>query len=81
MFSLVRLYFSGSFGDKTCAVSIRRNVVPPVLVSSDFNSGSNLQFDEEIMRRQEALAQLLKKEEKINELEALLQAFRSQVVV
>ncbi|XP_062869378.1 protein diaphanous homolog 3 isoform X2 [Trichomycterus rosablanca] len=35
-------------------------------------------FDEEIMSRQEALAQVLKKEEKINELEAELQAFRSQ---
>ncbi|KAK3561813.1 hypothetical protein QTP86_014391 [Hemibagrus guttatus] len=35
-------------------------------------------FDEEIMGRQEALAQLLKQEEKINQLEAELQAFRSQ---
>ncbi|XP_053094324.1 protein diaphanous homolog 3 isoform X2 [Pangasianodon hypophthalmus] len=34
--------------------------------------------DEEIMERQEALAQLLKKEEKISELEAEIQAFRSQ---
>ncbi|XP_047664094.1 protein diaphanous homolog 3 isoform X2 [Tachysurus fulvidraco] len=35
-------------------------------------------FDEEIMGRQEALAQQLKQEEKINQLEAELQAFRSQ---
>ncbi|KAF5896735.1 protein diaphanous 3-like isoform X1, partial [Clarias magur] len=35
-------------------------------------------FDEEIMGRQDALAQLLKKEEKINELEAEVHAFRSQ---
>ncbi|KAM9461087.1 protein diaphanous homolog 3 [Clarias gariepinus] len=35
-------------------------------------------FDEEIMGRQDALAQLLKKEEKINELEAEVQAFRTQ---
>ncbi|KAF4083396.1 hypothetical protein AMELA_G00140710 [Ameiurus melas] len=35
-------------------------------------------FDEEIMGRQEALAELLKKEEKINELEAEVQAFRAQ---
>ncbi|XP_060797729.1 protein diaphanous homolog 3 isoform X1 [Neoarius graeffei] len=35
-------------------------------------------FDEEIMGRQEALAELLKKEEKISELEAEVQAFRSQ---
>ncbi|KAI5101804.1 protein diaphanous-like 2 isoform X5, partial [Silurus meridionalis] len=35
-------------------------------------------FDEEIMGRQEAVAQLLKKEEKINVLEAEVQAFRSQ---
>ncbi|XP_036396699.1 protein diaphanous homolog 3-like [Megalops cyprinoides] len=35
-------------------------------------------FDEEFMGRQEAEAQLLKKDEKINELEAELQAFRSQ---
>uniref|UniRef100_A0AAR2LH70 Diaphanous-related formin 3 n=1 Tax=Pygocentrus nattereri TaxID=42514 RepID=A0AAR2LH70_PYGNA len=36
-------------------------------------------FDEELMGRQDAMAQLLKKEEKISELEAELQAFRSQV--
>ncbi|XP_017554969.1 protein diaphanous homolog 3 isoform X1 [Pygocentrus nattereri] len=35
-------------------------------------------FDEELMGRQDAMAQLLKKEEKISELEAELQAFRSQ---
>ncbi|MGH0154362.1 UNVERIFIED_CONTAM: hypothetical protein FKN15_072931 [Acipenser sinensis] len=35
-------------------------------------------FDEEFMARQEAQAELLKREEKINELEAELQAFRSQ---
>uniref|UniRef100_A0AAR2KFW8 Diaphanous-related formin 3 n=1 Tax=Pygocentrus nattereri TaxID=42514 RepID=A0AAR2KFW8_PYGNA len=37
-------------------------------------------FDEELMGRQDAMAQLLKKEEKISELEAELQAFRSQSV-
>ncbi|XP_066503723.1 protein diaphanous homolog 3 isoform X2 [Hoplias malabaricus] len=35
-------------------------------------------FDEELMGRQDALAQLLKREERISELEAELQAFRSQ---
>ncbi|XP_058886258.1 protein diaphanous homolog 3-like isoform X2 [Acipenser ruthenus] len=35
-------------------------------------------FDEEFMARQETQAELLKREEKINELEAELQAFRSQ---
>lgn len=45
------------------------------------NATFDLQFDEEIMGRQEALAQLLKKEEKINELEAEVQAFRSQVLL
>lgn len=44
------------------------------------NATFDLQFDEEIMGRQEALAQLLKQEEKINQLEAELQAFRSQVL-
>lgn len=44
------------------------------------NSTFDLQFDEEIMGRQEALAQLLKKEEKINELEAEVHAFRAQVL-
>ncbi len=37
------------------------------------------QFDEEFLGRQEAQAQLLKREEKINELEAELQAYRNQV--
>uniref|UniRef100_A0A671T510 Protein diaphanous homolog 3-like n=1 Tax=Sinocyclocheilus anshuiensis TaxID=1608454 RepID=A0A671T510_9TELE len=36
-------------------------------------------FDEEFLGRQEAQAQLLKREEKINELEAELQAYRNQV--
>uniref|UniRef100_A0A671T2R8 Protein diaphanous homolog 3-like n=1 Tax=Sinocyclocheilus anshuiensis TaxID=1608454 RepID=A0A671T2R8_9TELE len=36
------------------------------------------QFDEEFLGRQEAQAQLLKREEKINELEAELQAYRNQ---
>lgn len=40
---------------------------------------SALQLDEEFMARQEAQAHLLKKEEKINELEAELQAYRNQV--
>lgn len=44
------------------------------------NAPFDLQFDEEIMGRQDALAQLLKKEEKINELEAEVQAFRTQVL-
>uniref|UniRef100_A0AAR2IVF3 Diaphanous-related formin 3 n=1 Tax=Pygocentrus nattereri TaxID=42514 RepID=A0AAR2IVF3_PYGNA len=44
-----------------------------------YESVSDLQFDEELMGRQDAMAQLLKKEEKISELEAELQAFRSQV--
>lgn len=44
------------------------------------NATFDLQFDEEIMGRQEASAQLLQKEEKINELEAEVQAFRSQVL-
>ncbi|RXM27941.1 Protein diaphanous-like 3 [Acipenser ruthenus] len=38
-------------------------------------------FDEEFMARQEAQAELLKREEKINELEAELQAFRSQTLL
>lgn len=37
------------------------------------------QFDEEFLSRQEAQAQLVKCEEKIAELQAELQAFRSQV--
>uniref|UniRef100_A0A673MUH5 Protein diaphanous homolog 3-like n=1 Tax=Sinocyclocheilus rhinocerous TaxID=307959 RepID=A0A673MUH5_9TELE len=37
-------------------------------------------FDEEFLGRQEAQAQLLKREEKINELEAELQAYRDQSV-
>ncbi len=37
------------------------------------------QFDEEFLGRQEVQAQLLKREEKINELEAELQAYRNQV--
>lgn len=41
--------------------------------------GFALQFDEEFLSRQEAQAQLLKREEKINELEAELQAYRNQV--
>lgn len=41
--------------------------------------GFALQFDEEFLGRQEAQAQLLKREEKINELEVELQAYRNQV--
>lgn len=51
-----------------------------VLERSCSNASFDLQFDEEIMGRQEALAELLKKEEKISELEAEVQAFRSQVL-
>lgn len=51
-----------------------------VLERSCSNATFDLQFDEEIMGRQEALAHLLKKEEKINELEAEVQAFRTQVL-
>lgn len=40
---------------------------------------SFFQFDEEFLSRQEAQAQLVKCEEKIAELQAELQAFRSQV--
>lgn len=39
----------------------------------------SLQFDEEFLSRQEAQAQLVKCDEKIAELQAELQAFRSQV--
>jgi len=41
--------------------------------------GFALQLDEEFLGRQEAQAQMLKREEKINELEAELQAYRNQV--
>lgn len=40
-----------------------------------------VQFDEEFLSRQDAEAQLVKCEEKIAELQAELQAFRSQVIV
>lgn len=42
---------------------------------------SFFQFDEEFLSRQEAQAQLVKCEEKIAELQAELQAFRSQVLL
>ncbi|KAI4890828.1 hypothetical protein NFI96_013657 [Prochilodus magdalenae] len=53
-----------------------------MLIRNDYfvrsNSSYVLQFDEELMGKQDAMAQLVKKDEKISELEAELQAFRSQ---
>lgn len=61
-------------------IKMRCTAVVCVLERNCSNASFDLQFDEEIMGRQEALAQLLKQEEKINQLEAELQAFRSQVL-
>ncbi|KTG42179.1 hypothetical protein cypCar_00017131 [Cyprinus carpio] len=71
---------ASELAQKASALSFSPLYLPPLpcfpFLSS--HSGSSNEFDEEFLGRQDAQAQLLKREGKISELEAELQAYRNQ---